>query len=490
MSEKFVNAIREEANYKLTENGALALRSTMSALVDLFGEIGSLRNREDSEIESLFIKAFNEDKLLATKMAFYARDIRGGLGERHTFRVILRFLANVHPEIAIKNIKNIPLFGRYDDLYVLVRTPAEDAMWAFIREQWEKDLKDMADGKPISLMAKWLKSVDTSSEESRILGKKTARKLGLTEKAYRKTLSSLRRYLDVVERKMSHNQWDQIDYERVPSLALKRYRKAFERRDEERFKEYIEAVAKGEKKINASTLFPYDILEAMGGGYFSLYIIKYDPVLEEQWKNLPNYVDGEYNVVVMADTSGSMVGRPMATSVGLAIYFAERNSGPFKNKFMTFSSVPSWVELKGDTLYEKLKCVPSIIENTNLEAAFLLVLETALKHNLKNEDLPKAIVVISDMEIDGAVVIDNDKDFYTAMAKKFAEHGYDIPNIVFWNVDARHDTFHAKSEYKGVQVFSGQSPAVFKAVLKSINMTPYEAMVQTLSDPRYDCIVI
>lgn len=490
MSEKFVNAIREEANYKLTENGALALRSTMSALVDLFGEIGSLRKREDSEIESLFIKAFNEDKLLATKMAFYARDIRGGLGERRTFRIILRFLANVHPEIAIKNIKNIPLFGRYDDLYVLVGTPAEDAMWAFIREQWEKDLKDMAEGKPISLMAKWLKSVDASSEESRILGKKTARRLGLTEKAYRKTLSSLRQYLDVVERKMSHNQWGQIDYERVPSLAMKRYRKAFERRDEERFKEYIEAVAKGEKKINASTLFPYDILEAMGGGYFSLDSIEYDPVLEEQWKNLPNYVDGEYNVVVMADTSGSMTGRPMATSVGLAIYFAERNRGPFKNKFMTFSSVPSWVELKGDTLYEKLKCVPSIVENTNLEAAFLLVLETALKHNLKNEDLPKAIVVISDMEIDSAVVVDNDKDFYTAMAKKFAEHGYDIPNIVFWNVDARHDTFHAKSDYKGVQVFSGQSPAVFKAVLQSINMTPYEAMVQTLSDPRYDCIVI
>ena len=495
MSEKFVNALRKEDNYTFTENGAIALKSTESALVDLFGQIGAMRNRTDADIEAAFSKAFAEDRLLATKMAFYARNIRGGLGERRAARVVFNFLAKVHPDVMRKNIQYVPLFGRYDDLYEFVGTPVENDMWALIKEQWSLDIDNMNNNKPISLLAKWLKSVNTSSDESNRLGKLTAKNLGLSEKEYRKTLSALRRYLDVTEVKMSHNQWSDINYAGVPSRAMSIYRNAFRKHDEDRFNAYIESVSKGESKINASTLFPYDIIEKMqlrtgwNGSYLA--VNHYDKVLEEQWKVLPNYIEGENNVLVMADTSASMMGRPMATSVGLAIYFAERNHGVFKDVFMTFSSKPSFVQLKGNTLYEKIKCIPSIVANTDLEAAFRLILNTAINNNLTAEDMPKSLIVISDMEFDGATYgSSRHETFYESMANMYRQHGYEIPNVIFWNVNSRHNVFQVTSKYKGVQLASGQSPSVFKSILNNIGKTPYEAMLSVLSDPIYDCITV
>lgn len=495
MSEKFINALKQENNYTLTENGAVALKSTNSALVDLFGQIGAMRNRTDADIEAAFSKAFAEDRLLATKMAFYARNIRGGLGERRAARVIFNFLAKVHPDVMRKNLQWIPFFGRYDDLYEFIGTPIEEDMWQLIREQWDLDIDGMKNNKPISLLAKWLKSVNTSSDESNRLGKLTAKNLGLSEKEYRKTLSALRRYLDVTEVKMSHNQWSDINYTGVPSRAMSIYRNAFRKHDEERFNAYIESVSKGESKINASTLFPYDIIEKMqlrtgwNGNYLA--VNHYDKVLEEQWKALPNYIEGENNVLVMADTSASMMGRPMATSVGLAIYFAERNHGVFKDVFMTFSSRPSFVQLKGNTLYEKIKCIPSIVANTDLEAAFRLILNTAINNNLTAEDMPKSLIVISDMEFDGATYgSSRHETFYESMANMYRQHGYEIPNVIFWNVNSRHNVFQVTSKYKGVQLASGQSPSVFKSILNNIGKTPYEAMLSVLNDPMYDCITV
>lgn len=495
MSEKFVNALRKEDNYTFTENGAIALKSTESALVDLFGQIGAMRNRTDADIESAFSKAFAEDRLLATKMAFYARNIRGGLGERRAARVIFNFLAKVHPDVMRKNIQYVPLFGRYDDLYEFVGTPVENDMWALIKEQWSLDIDNMNNNKPISLLAKWLKSVNTSSKESNRLGKLTAKKLGLSEKEYRKTLSTLRKYLDVVEVKMSNNRWTEIIYAGVPSRAMAIYRNAFAKHDPEGFDAYVKSVSKGESKINATTLFPYDIIEKMGmsfdwsGGCFKAN--NYDEVLEAQWKALPNYIEGENNVLIMADTSESMMGRPMATSVGLAIYFAERNKGVFKDVFMTFSSRPSFIQLKGNTLYEKIQCVPSIVENTNLEAAFRLILDTAINNNLTADDMPKSLVVITDMEFDGATYgSSRHETFYESMANMYRQHGYEIPNVIFWNVNSRHNVFQVTSKYKGVQLASGQSPSVFKSILNNIGKTPYEAMLSVLNDPIYDCITV
>ena len=492
MNSKFIDALTHEDNFTLTENDATALKSTGESLVDLFGRIGTMRETSPSDVAAAFSKAFAEDKLLALKIAFYARDVRGGLGERETFRVIIRHLAILYPGIIRRNLHNIPVFGRFDDLYALVGTMVEADMWALIRDQFDKDLESYKRGESVSLMAKWLKSCNTSSAESRKLGRMTAKALGLSERHYRKNLSKLRKHIDVVEVKMSSRQWSKINYPGVTSRAMMTYRKAFLRKDPVRFEEYIAKLKTGETKINSGTLYPYDILERLGldsfyGDYFSM--PGYDEILEAQWKALPNYIEGENNVLVMADTSASMSGRPICTSVGLAIYFAERNKGVFKDTFMTFSSKPSLVKLKGETLFEKVKCIPAIVDNTNLEKAFELILKTAVDNQITQEEMPKALIIISDMQFDQQTD-DRDLTWHNAMKKKFQQAGYELPNVVYWNVRDTRESFQTDSRCSNIQIASGQSTAIFKSVLSNIGCNPFEAMVNTINVPRYDCIVI
>lgn len=499
---QFSDAARRQGNMTHTENGAVALRSTNNALVDLFATAGALRSKSEAEVSALFQSAFAEDKLLATKIAFYTRNIRGGLGERNTFRYMLKSLALSNPEIVIKNIDLIPVFGRYDDLYTLVDTKAEDAMWALVKETLMNDIAKAKTGAPISLCAKWLKSVNTSSHKSNALGKKTARAMGMSDRIYRKTLSALRDYLNVLETKMSAKEWEEVEYSAVPSRAMKNYRDAFKKHDEARFSKFIEKVASGEEKINASTLYPYDILLAghlNDRGYKGFYINN-DPVLEAQWKALPNYIDGENNVIVMADTSASMYGLPMATSVGLAVYFAERNKGAYKDLFMTFSSHPSFVTLKGETLKEKLTHVPAICENTNVEAAFELILDVALKNNVPAEEMPKSLVIISDMQFDSCVHDNQNttrwgthalsETLFENLKRRFADNGYAMPTVIFWQVAERQSSFQVEARDENVILASGQSTATFKAILGNIGKTPYDFMVDCLNDPIYDLVKI
>jgi len=492
---RFLDALILKDNFTYTENDAVALKTTNSALVDLFGTIGALRNHSNEEIQNKFMRAFAEDKLLATKMAFYTRDIRqSGLGERRIFRIIIKHLAQVYPEILRRNLQYIPLFGRYDDLYELIGTSVETDVWALIKEQWALDIMAMSKKQPVSLMAKWLKSINTSSSASCRLGNLTAKALKLSSSDYRKQLSKLRKYLNVVEVQMSNQQWNKIQYAQVPSRAMSIYRNAFKEHDEVRFERYLKKVELGEEKINSSALFPYDILENMelsSGSDDNLYFNNYSPVLDLQWKALPNYIEGNHNVLVVADTSGSMHGRPLCTSVGLAMYFAERNHGIFHNTFMTFSQKPQLVRLKGDTLLEKIAHVKAIVANTDLEAVYQLILDTALENNLSPEDMPKGIVVISDMEFDEPSSTGYLREtWHSTINRLYQDAGYEFPNIIYWNVDARNDVFQVNASTKGVQLVSGQSPAVFKAVMKNIGLSPYEAMVATLSDPIYDCITI
>jgi len=484
MSENFVNAMNEENNWKLTENMANALKSTKNDLVDLFATIGALRTRDEKEIEQEFSKAFYADKLLSLKMSFYARNIRGGLGERRTAKVIWSWMAKLYPEIMKKNIGFVPVFGRWDDLYTFVGTEIEDEMWEEIRVQWKSDMEALKDNNPVSLLGKWLKSVNTSSSESVKLGKLTAKKLGLTEKQYRKSLSALRKQIDVVERKMSAGQFSEIIYSGVPSKAMNNYRKAFAKHDGEGFASYMEKVETGEEKINSGTLYPYDIVEKIMYGY------EYNKVLEEQWKALPNYVEGENNMLVMADVSGSMNGRPLATSVGLAIYFAERNKGVFHNKFMTFSGEPDFVTIKGDTLYEKINNARNADwqMNTDIEKAMRLILNAAINNKLQQSDLPKALIIISDLEFDRCSTVDR-ATYYTHMSKMFNDAGYELPKIIFWNVEARQNLFHAVPE-NGVQFASGQSTSVFKSLIEGSSLTAYDLMLEVLNDPMYNGITI
>ena len=483
----FAEAAKSKSNFTRTENGAVALKSTGNACVNFFGTVGALRGAENSRIERLFAEAHSEDSLTATKIVFYARDVRGGLGERETFKTLIRYMAQYHPEALRPNLHLVGEYGRWDDLYALIGTPLEDDMWCIMKAQFEKDLKALHSGDSISLLAKWIKTADASSDKTRKLGIKTAHELGYEVYNFKRIVRAMRKRIRIVESQMSANQWNEIEYSHVPSRASLIYRNAFRKHDEERYSEYINKAVRGEEVIHSGTLYPYDLIEKVFYHY-SRFID--DATVEAQWRQLPNYIDEKNNVIVIADTSGSMRGRPLYTAVGLAIYFAERNKGAYHNLWMNFSEQPSFQTVTGETLYQKLNSMDfrNWGSSTNLKAAFDLVLKTAEKNNLPQEEIPKAIVVISDMEIDYCG--DRDWSFYDKMEHRFAKHGYHIPNIVFWNVNSRHDTFHADSKRRGVQLFSGQSASTFKNVLASIGMTPVEAMQKVIGSDRYNPITI
>lgn len=482
----FADIMSNEAQVKLTENGAVSYDRLNNSLVTLFGQIGALRPRSKEEIEDKFALAFNEDNLLATKMMFYAGDIREGLGERRTFRICLHWLAKNYPEVIKKNLYLIPYFNRWDSVFELIDTPCEEDMWDFIDDQLDKDIKAYLEKKPCSLLAKWLPSCNASSKKTKKLAQKTRCKLLCSERQYRKMLSELRAYIKVVERDMSQNNWDKIDYEYVPSRAMSIYGNSFKNHDKERFNKYIADVNNGRKKVNAKVLYPYDIVKDFTG-----WSIHKNPLAEQQWKALPNYVDGENNFIVMADVSGSMIGRPMDTSVGLAIYFAERNKGDYHNLYMTFTEEPHFVKInEGATLREKIKQVikTDIGFNTNLEKAFNYILNNAVYNNISNEDMPSAIIVISDMQIDSYIRLYG-LDFIEEMKNKFKIFGYSMPKLVLWNVEARKDTFLSQSS--DVIYVSGQSVSSFKHLCGLLEgKTNYDFMLEVLNDKRYDCVSI
>lgn len=494
MKNLFAKAIKVESNKTRTENYANAFKSTDDSLVDLFGTIGSLRTRETEEIEKKFAKAYAEDPLTAITMAFYARNIRGGLGERRTFKVIIRWLAINHPKNLICNLAYIPHFGRWDDMYALVDTPVEEYVWAIISQQFLRDIEALTkEGESVSLLGKWLKSANASSAETRRLGVLTAKKLGLSQKQYRKSLTRLRKRIKIVEAKMSAGKWDEIEYAEVPSKAMMNYRNAFYTHEPERFSEYIDSLQTGNTTIKSGALYPYEILERMElNGWWSDYfsVEKWDPILEEQWKALPNYVEEPANFIVMADTSGSMMGRPLATSLSLAIYFAERNTGVFQNQFMTFSSRPQFVNLEEGTLKEKIESIESIVDNTDLEKAFLKILEVANEYQIPREDMPKSLVVISDGEIDRFSTDDRYWSFLDNMSFNFERSGYIMPKVVMWNVESRADRFIDTIENPNIQFISGSSPSAFKSLIRGRNFTARELMYMTLNDEMYSMIHI
>ena len=485
----FADAARENARWTRTENDALALNGTGSALLDLFGTIGALREAEETRINRLFADAYRENPLLAVKIAFYGRDVRGGLGERRTFRTLMRHMAEYHPEALRPNLDLVGIYGRYDDLYTLVGTPLEADMWAAMKKQFEEDRAalEIPNG-AISLLAKWIKTADSSSAETRRLGILTALKLGYRIYDFKRIVRALRKKLGVIEALMSTGRWEEIHYPAVPSRAMLLYRKAFLRHDEERYNAYIDRAINGEETIHSGTLFPYDLVEKVWADWWET--PREDKVVEAQWRQLPNYVAPGTNALVIADTSGSMRGRPMATSVGLAIYFAERNTGAYHNMWMSFSNNSRIHLLRGETLAQKIASLDmdAWAQNTNLRGAFERVLGIAIKHHVPEEEMPKSLIVISDMEIDRCG--DKRWTFHEQMEQRFREAGYNLPNVIFWNVNSRHDVFHSDAKRRGVQLVSGQSAATFKHVMDCVGLTPLEAMLKILNDERYAAISV
>lgn len=501
---KMKETLNEDFNESVTENGALGYRTTGKELLDLNFAVSSLRKASESDIKNRFGRAYAELPMYGMKWLMYCRDVREGLGEKRTPRTIFHYLANTEPKIATAIIPLIPEYGRFDDLLEYIGTPCEKEMLKFIAEQLEKDRKNMANNQPISLLAKWLPSENASSSLTKQRAKVVRNYLSMSERKYRKMLTALRKYLDVVEIKMSAKQWDQIKYDAVPSKANLVYNSAFLRNDEERRRKYLAALEKGEAKINASVAFPHDIVHKYGDGWYGKEI-KEDPALEAMWKALPDMVKEDGNTLVVRDGSGSMtVGvdpnsrvSALEVATALAIYFSEKCSGAFKDKFITFSSRPSTIDLSNcKSLAAKIRrCYQeNDCSNTNIEATFDLILQTAVRNNMKQEDMPRNILIISDMEFDSAVGNGygwyrtdhppvNEKLFKT-IEKKFQSKGYKLPRLVFWNVNSRTGTIPVKQNELGVALVSGFSVNVCKMVLSG-ELDPYKCLIEQLDAERY-----
>lgn len=495
MENTFITTLEDMFNYKFTENGAIALKSTGSKVYDLFAFGAAYRSRSDEDCILLFKNAYEEDPTLAMKALFYIRDCRGGQGERRFFRVCFRWLAQNYPASALKNLQYVPFMGRWDDLFCLLNTQIREDVFHLIKRQLMLDMEDAIDNKAISLLGKWMPSENTHSRKTREMATEIRTFLGMTSKQYRKMLSKLRAHLNVLERLMSANRWDEIEFDKIPSKAGLIYRNAFARRD--MIAKKYEAFAKDKNtKVNADTLYPYEIVEKVVsdtyGGWFNKKFTGSETeraMLNKYWDNQKDYLNGaDMSIMCIVDTSGSMWGRPLDVACSLGMYCAERMTGPFANKYISFSRRPKLVKIEGIDFVDKVLRIynDNLCENTNLTAVFDLLLNTVISGKAKAEDLPKTLVVISDMEIDyqsnwGADTAATEMD---KIRQEWAYYGLDVPKLVYWNVDARHNTILDKGP--NISFVSGCSPVIFEQVLTG--KTGFELMMEVLMKDRYKFI--
>jgi len=477
--------LKKEANKTLTENMAVTNLSTLSDCLDLFATVGALRDATDDEISSRFMRAYTENPNIAMKLAFFARDVRGGLGERRVFRTILRWLA-VNKKVSLeKNIPNIPEYGRFDDLLTLLDSDCEKNVLSFIGEQMKSDTASMSNGGAVSLLAKWLPSVNASSAETVKNAKKIARALGLKDEEYRKKLSQLRAYIKIIENNLRKRDYS-FDYEKQPSKALFKYRKAFLRNDGERYNAFLNRVASGKASLKTGSLTPYTII--------AQFFTQQQPTDEERvaidvtWNAQEDFTNGE-NALVVVDGSASMYGGgpplPAAIALSLGIYFAERNTGIFHNHFITFSCNPRLVEIKGIDILDRLRyCIDfNEVANTNIQKVFELVLETAVNNNVSQAELPSMLYFISDMEFDSCSEDAGATNFEYARGL-FERNGYKLPGVVFWNVASRNRQQPVTKNDQDIVLVSGSTPRVF-SMLKSGTLSPYAFMMEVLNSERY-----
>tara|TARA_Y100000034_G_scaffold33707_1_gene41230 strand:- start:1944 stop:3443 length:1500 start_codon:yes stop_codon:yes gene_type:complete len=484
-------------NQTTTENGCVTNASSTNNCLDYFFTCGALRHAEGSKVANAFLSAYEENPLTALKILFYSRDIRGGQGERKTVRTCLKVLAQHDPRVAIKIVPAIPIYGRWDDLFCLFGTQAESAALELIKNNLSHPL-----------CCKWLPREKSSK---RAIAKKIRKFLKMTPKEYRKMLV---RNTSVVETKMCDSQWDEINYSHVPSQAMAKYRKAFLRNDEERFSDFIEFVKSGKAKINASTLYPYQIIDKVmsevGGsnGFWG------DPetpmsaqereLLIQLWNNLPDYIgNNKSSILTVVDVSGSMsTGEdpsPLCVAVSLGLYLSERINGKFHNHFITFSGSPELVELKGDDIFSNYEQMESSNwgMNTDLSATFKLILDMALRYNLPQSELPEVVMILSDMEFDEACRAGSDDSYYRSsfslsafenIKAQYSAAGYKAPDIVFWNLASRNNNFPVTVHDNGSALVSGFSPSIMKSILSGAEITPLSIMSETIDSERYELI--
>ena len=483
--------LKKEANLTLTENGAVTPATTGSDCLDLFATIGALRRESDEEIIARFVRAYTEDKNAAMKLVFFGRDVRGGLGERRVFRVILRWLADNEPESVRKNLAYVAEFGRFDDLLSLLGTRCEKAALACLKTQFDQDMKALEAGESVSLLGKWLPSANTSSKEAVAAAKKVIRAFGIREAEYRKALSALRGKIRILENNLREKDYT-FDYEKQPSRALFKYRKAFDRNDGVRYQSFLKRVGEGKAVLHADNVSPYELVEPYLTENYNCFMKRITPEekqsLNATWASLPDF-GGEDNSLAVIDTSGSMYCAakplPAAVALSLGLYFAERNKGLFHNHFIEFSINPRLIEIKGDTFADRLRYVASFNDygNTNLEAVFDLVLNAAVKNHVPQDELPARLVIISDMEFDSCIENAELSNFENAK-QKFEAAGYRLPEIIFWNVASRHRQQPVTMNEEGVALVSGATPRLFGMIASGV-LSPYTFMMEVLESERY-----
>lgn len=474
-----VDALRQENT--ATENGMTTNSTSLNANVDLFYNIGAMRGQDKARLIATFSKAFYEDPTRAMKILFWARDVRGGAGERQIFRDIMLHLAKTHEEALAKNLALIPEFGRWDDLLVLVGTKLETKAFLLIQGALASEN---------GLCAKWMPRKGPIAVKLRNF-------MGLSPKRYRKNLVNL---TNVVENQMCAKAWDQIEFAKVPSVAAARYQRAFMKNANDSYLEYLKALASGETKINAGAVYPYDVTKSLSRGNID--------AASEQWNALPNYMECSNDMILpMVDVSGSMnsiaSGSTMCVdvAVSLGLYISERNEGPFKDAFLTFSKSPKLEVLNGDLNDRFTQLVRGEWGmNTNLEAAFRLVLDQAVKHNLAQDQMPNKILILSDMQFDEATR-NSDRSWgrrtdtpswnptaQQMIAKMYEEAGYTMPKIVYWNLQSRSGDVPVRFDEGGTALISGFSPAIMTSILNAEDFNPVSIMDQTILSERYDLV--
>ena len=465
-------------NVTTTENGALTHKSSLNKVLDLFSMGGAMRNRPTTDIVSIVKSAYAEDNLKTIETLLYLRDIRGGQGERKIFREGIKALKESLNTSAL--IKAIVEVGSWKDVFTIFTV---DEYAPFVKEAYEKHISE----DKYDLMEKWMPSIGGGKNKE---AEALASKLGLTPKQYRKYLSKARATLNLVETNMCSNKWGEISYSGVPSRAGLLYRSAFIKHDNDRYRKYLADVMSDKEgvKMNAKTLYPYEITKKIIESFDS-YSSSEDESLEALWKSLPNYC-GDENALVVADTSGSMTcfgGMPMAVSTSLAIYFAERNKGAFHNEFITFSGRPVFHQFKEDmTLSERVAEMirMNICDNTDLKKTFEILLERAKKYNIPKSEMPKTLYVVSDMEFDIATYKGSRAFNSDVIRKMYEDAGYDMPNLIFWNVNSHQNNVPVTFNEQNVALVSGCSPSVFGMAISG-DLNPLKFMLNAIEVERY-----
>lgn len=494
-STTLIDCIEKELNYTETENGAKTHISTLNSCLDLFTQGSTCRNNIN-ELCKLVKKSFFEDKLQTLKCLFYLRDIRGnsGQGERLIFREGLKEIIRLSPESIMNVLVFISEYGRWDDLISLlgINSRIDDKISEIVRDQL---VYDTTHDDP-SLLAKWLPSCNCSSLKTRKLSKilRDTKFMKMNVSEYRKLLSLLRKKINILETKLCKKEYD-FNYSNVPSNAMMKYNKLFYKRDLGRFSKYIEDLKNNVNgvKINANTLYPFDIVNKI----YNDKIYSDDKLTNEQhslyelaWKSLPNYLEGnEHNGLVVCDVSGSMYGKPLDVAISMALYIAERNTGNFHNVYMTFSKKPNIIKINDNqSLKEKIEYIMStdIGYNTDLYAVFEVLLKTAIDNELSDNDMPKVIYIISDMQFDRQISNFN-KTALEQIREDFTNSHLTMPKIVYWNVadESKGNTPSTKFD-DNVVMIGGSKPSCFESILSCNN--PLEFMIKVLNSERYNKI--